>query len=114
MDRRLGAFGILVGGKAGAPMSAIVNSGGLGAGLGTDYRVDCSSGNTIDCDSWSNFFNSTCWGMCSASSLPAGVVVGGPPAAPATPDMCQSVVGVSCNIVGFVAAGLAILVLLKR
>ena len=64
-------------------MSRVINSMGLeGAGLGTDYRIDCSTGLTIDCDSWSNFLNATCWGMCSASSLPAGVVVGGAPAAP--------------------------------
>jgi hypothetical protein len=66
-------------------MSRVINSMGLGnVGLGTDYRIDCSTGLTIDCDAWSNFFNKTCWGVCSASSLPAGVVVGGPPAAPAS------------------------------
>lgn len=59
-------------------MSRVINS----MGLGTDYRIDCSTGLTIDCDLWSNFFNQTCWGLCSAASLPAGVVVGGPPAAP--------------------------------
>lgn len=31
-------------------------------GLGTFYVQD-SSGNTVDCDSWSNFFNSACWGL---------------------------------------------------
>jgi len=52
-------------------------------GLGTDLRVDCSSGNTIDCDSWSNFFNSTCWGLCSAGGTQNTTAVG-TPAAPVT------------------------------
>lgn len=56
-------------------------------GLGTDYRIDCSTGLTIDCDAFSNFFNQTCWGLCSAQSLPAGVVVGGAPAAMQTCDL---------------------------
>src|SRR5215469_11543362 len=42
------------------------------SGLGTDYRIDCNSGLTIDCDAWGNLLNPTCWGICSASQLPAG------------------------------------------
>jgi hypothetical protein len=41
-------------------------------GLGTDFVID-SSGATIDCDSWANLFNSSCWGMGGPSALPAGV-----------------------------------------
>ena len=58
-------------------------------GLGTDLRVDCSSGNTIDCDSWSNFFNATCWGICSAQGTQNTTPVG-TPAAPVT-DCSQTI-----------------------
>lgn len=61
---------------------------GLGA-LGTDYRVDCTSGLTIDCDAWSNIFNQTCWGMCSAGTLGGGAVVGGSPPPPAPTGFCS-------------------------
>jgi len=37
-------------------MSLVVNSGGLGV----MYKVD-SAGQLIDCDSWSNIFQSVCW-----------------------------------------------------
>jgi len=67
---------------------------GMGAGLGTDYRIDCNTGLTIDCDAWSNLFNGTCWGMCSASSLPAGVAVGTAPAAPTTSCSSTFITGV--------------------
>ena len=39
---------------------------GNSLGLGTDLRVDPSTGQTIDCDSWGNFFNGTCWGILSS------------------------------------------------
>jgi hypothetical protein len=45
-------------------------------GLGVDYVIDCSSGSTtgktIDCDSWRNFFTLTCWGLCQAGSISTG------------------------------------------
>jgi hypothetical protein len=65
---------------------------GLGAlrALGTDYRIDCSGGSTngqtIDCDLWSNIFNSTCWGMCSAQVLATGE--GAPPPVAQTTGLC--------------------------
>ena len=34
----------------------------IGRGLGTLWVTD-SSGNTIDCDQWSNIFNTACWGF---------------------------------------------------
>jgi hypothetical protein len=34
-------------------------------GMGADLRVDPVTGKTIDCDSLSNFFNGTCWGILS-------------------------------------------------
>lgn len=30
-------------------------------GLGVMYKTDPGSGNVIDCDSWSNVFQSVCW-----------------------------------------------------
>ncbi len=80
-------------------------------GLGTDYRIDCSgdstNGQTIDCDSIWNFFNSTCWGMCSASTLAPGT----PPLAGCTQTIITSVPGIcdwylyaaGIGIVGLVA-----------
>lgn len=54
-------------------------------GLGTLWVVD-ASGNTIDCDAWSNLFNSACWGFGqSISSLPAGSTIPAGPAGGATP-----------------------------
>ena len=43
-------------------------------GLGTDYNID-SSGNTVDCDLWSNILNSACWGFPGSSTVPTGNVV---------------------------------------
>lgn len=40
----------------------VINSGGLG----TMYKVD-STGAIIDCDSWSNFFQSACWNPAAAT-----------------------------------------------
>lgn len=47
-------------------------------GLGTFYVKD-SSGNTIDCDAWSNLFNGACWGVLN-------VAVGGAGGTPVTTD----------------------------
>jgi hypothetical protein len=81
-------------------------------GLGVDYRIDCSgdstNGQTIDCDSISNFFNSTCWGMCSAATLAGGATVGGapPPVAGCAQTIITSVPGV-CDWYVY-AAGIAL------
>ena len=59
-------------------------------GLGQTYRMD-SSGTVVDCDLWSNFFNSICWTPGStvpASAVPANVQPPAPlppPAPVATP-----------------------------
>jgi hypothetical protein len=45
--------------------SLVINSGGLG----TYLMPDCSTGQLIDCDAFSNFFNSTCWGPFSPCAL---------------------------------------------
>lgn len=62
-------------------------------GLGTYLIPDCTTGKLIDCDLFSNMFNSTCWGACAADQLQS--VIGGmapsqkltitPPVAPAAP-----------------------------
>jgi hypothetical protein len=63
-------------------MMGVVNSGGY-RGLGATYKIDCSggatNGQTIDCDSFSNFFNSSCWNLCNPETLAPGTVapVGG-------------------------------------
>ena len=83
---------------------------GLGA-LGTDYRIDCSGGSdtgkTIDCDSWGNFFNKTCWGICSADKLAPGGTAptdegGGNPPPPAPTGIC-SVIPSLCDATGKVS-----------
>ncbi len=81
-------------------------------GLGTDYRIDCSgdstNGQTIDCDSIGNFFNSTCWGLCSASSLAPGT----PPLAGCTQTIITSVPGFCDWYVYAAGLGLAALAVL--
>lgn len=60
-------------------MSALViNSGGLG----TYWVGDCTTGELIDCDSLSNFFNSACWGFGCAAKLNVTTPVA--PGAPST------------------------------
>lgn len=97
---------------------------GLGA-LGVDYRIDCSGGSTngqtIDCDSWGNFFNETCWGWCSADVIAAGGTApsgsgGGtpPPLAPTgvcslLPSLCDATGAMSLPVIaGLGAAGIGL------
>lgn len=110
---------------------AIVNSGGLGA----SYEIDCSggatNGMTIDCDSWANFFNVTCWGLCSASSVSGGATAptgGGatdaPPVVSPSPlcsflacDSSGNIEFSSSNLIffgGAVAAVFALLLVFKK
>jgi hypothetical protein len=88
---------------------------GLGA-LGTDWRIDCNDGKTIDCDAWSNLFNRTCWGICSASTLPSGTVPpgqavqpGGPPQTPDPGQADESITGAVLNAVKPQLSGTALL-----
>jgi hypothetical protein len=69
----------------------VINSGGLG----TYMRNDCSSnsptmGQAIDCDSITNFFNPTCWGLCGPGLNIASPVAPSPSnlnlTAPGVPD----------------------------
>lgn len=46
-------------------------------GMGADYNID-SSGNTIDCDLWSNIANLACWGFPGSATVPTGNVVNSP------------------------------------
>jgi hypothetical protein len=89
-------------------------------GLGTDLRIDCSTGQTIDCDSmgWGgflgmvpeNFLNPTCWGACSAST-----VAGSTPGTLAT-AACQQAIGISCpiTVVGAIAVLMLFAFLVKK
>lgn len=47
-------------------------------GLGVDLRVDPVTLQTIDCDSWSNFFNATCWGVLTTKGTQSYVYSGTP------------------------------------
>jgi hypothetical protein len=87
--------------------------------LGTDYRIDCSgdstNGQTIDCDSITNFFNSTCWGLCSASTLATSGNVP-PPVAGCAQTIITSVPGICDSYVygaGVVILGLVALAVFK-
>ena len=53
-----------------------------GLGLGpTNLVYDPNSQTTIDCNSWSNFFNSACWGQgVAVSALPSGTSAPAPAA----------------------------------
>lgn len=93
-------------------------------GLGTDYRIDCSGGSTngqtIDCDSWGNFFNETCWGICSASNLATTGNVP-PPVAPSglcsiVPSFCDATGSINTIVLvgGAIAATLLALEFLKK
>lgn len=63
--------------------SLVINS----QGLGTLMLADCSTGQMIDCDSWSNLFNWTCWGACpNALAITTPVAPGAPASLTAIPD----------------------------
>jgi hypothetical protein len=85
-------------------------------GLGVDMRIDCSgdstNGQAIDCDSWGNFFNSTCWGLCSASTVASGIPVAGCTQSlfPAIPGICDSFI----YFAGLAAAGLVAWSMFKK
>ena len=104
-------------------------------GLGTDLRIDCSTGQTIDCDSmgWGgflgmvpeDFLNPTCWGACSAStvagSTPGTLATAAPPSASgavvtSNPDACQQAIGISCpiTVVGAIAVLMLFAFLVKK
>ena len=94
----------------------IINSSGY-RGLGATYKIDCSggatNGQTIDCDSWSNFFNSTCWNLCNPETLAPGTTppvggAGGPGGATPPPPLVQPSVAcsfLSCDSSGNVTLG---------
>jgi hypothetical protein len=55
------------------------------------YKTDPSTGNVIDCDSWSNIFQGVCWNptaptvvLAPGTTAPDGSVVPAVPASPAT------------------------------
>jgi hypothetical protein len=54
----------------------------LNRGFGQLYKTDPSTGNVIDCDSWSNLFESVCWNPFAASVVP--VAPGGGTGTPIT------------------------------
>lgn len=61
-------------------------------GLGVDMVTDLSTGQQIDCDLWSNLFNSTCWGFGAAVDATVGVpstLTILPPAVPPAPTQTQ-------------------------
>jgi hypothetical protein len=61
-------------------------------GLGTYMVTDPSTGFSIDCDSWSNLFNGTCWGYGAAVNTIEGgqaSITLPPPGVPAAPTQAQ-------------------------
>src|SRR5271165_265916 len=51
-------------------------------GLGTEYKTDPSTGNVIDCDDWSNIFQSVCWNPIAPTVVPSTGGTGSPAATP--------------------------------
>jgi len=93
-------------------------------GLGAMYKTDPSTGTVIDCDLWSNLFQSACWNPFSATVVPVapaggatspdGTPVAAVPAVPADPTTCSQtfITGVCDSIVYAVGLGLGALVLM--
>lgn len=103
-------------------------------GLGAFYVKD-SSGQTVDCDLWSNIFNGACWGVVGGSTgtpVQTDPSTGGPTSQPDCSQLENTLNG-NCNVVqwatgnpllstsvlggGLLIAGvgvLAVLLLLRR
>jgi len=88
----------------------------ISGGLGAEYKTDPTTGQVIDCDSWSNLFQGVCWNPTAATVVPATVLdqsgnpvgVGG-----AIATSSNSLFGVP-SWIWYVGIGVVAVVLFKR
>jgi hypothetical protein len=100
----------------------VINSMGLGSStsiISCDQKVDCVTGNVIDCSAvWGNsvfqlpnILNPSCWDLCTAPCAAGGAAIGTPGTAAASCDV--SIFGeTSCIAIGSTTFGTTTLLLL--